>query len=228
MHLNPHTLAAYDEALYRLREQVLTMASVIEQSLHLALEGLFQRRQDICEKVEEQDEQVDHFEKRIDQAGIELIVRYRPVASDLRHVLGAMKLGSHLERIGDLAVSIARKASRLNELPRNSEIHLLESLATEVLALLQDSLRAFSDHNSDAALAIKPRDKAVDGLKKETCRRLTERMSNDPGQIECYLSLIFVARHLERIGDYAKSIAESTVFVEAAQDIRHVKRERES
>lgn len=222
MHLtSPHTLAAYDEALSHIRDNVLTMASFTEQSITLALRGLFERDQEACSQVEDQDVEVDRFEKLIDQTGIELIVRYRPVASDLRSVLGSMKLGSHLERIGDLAVSIARKARRLNELPRLDEMHILEPLAAMVGAILKDSLRAYSDHNSDEALAIKPRDKSVDDLKKQACKRLAERMSEDPIRIELYLNLIFIARHLERIGDYAKSIAENTVFIEAARDIRH-------
>lgn len=218
---SPHTLAAYDEALRQLRDNVLTMASVAERSLSLALIGLFQRDQAVCDQVEEEDEKVDQFEKLIDQSGIELIVRYRPVASDLRCVIGAMKLGGHLERVGDCAVSVARKARRLNELPRLEEMHYLEPLAAEVGSILKDSLRAFTDHDPEEALAIKPRDKGVDELKRQTSKRLAERMSEDPQRIESYLNLIFIARHLERIGDYAKGIAENTVFVEAARDIRH-------
>ncbi|MGH8094936.1 MAG: phosphate signaling complex protein PhoU [Chthoniobacterales bacterium] len=216
-----HTLGTFDEALATLRNNVLMMASLTTRSLDNALNGLEQRNDDLCATAIADDEEIDQLEKQVDKDGIELLLRFQPVASDLRRVVSAMKLSSNLERMGDQAVSIARKARKLNRHPALPEVALIEPMRELAMKMFQDSVDAFVQEDVELGRGLKARDKALDEMNSATGRRLIERMSQDPAQLRGYLNLMFVARHLERVGDHATNIAEDAVFAAAAEDIRH-------
>src|SRR3954463_7387440 len=123
-----HILGTFDEALASLRNNVLMMSSVREGSLDSAMTGLLQRDDDLWAIAIADDEEIDQLEKQMDKDGIDLLLRFQPVASDLRQVVSAMKLSSNLERLGDQAVSIARKARKLNRHPALPETELIEPM----------------------------------------------------------------------------------------------------
>src|SRR5437762_14352602 len=123
-----HILGTFDEALVTLRNNVLMMASLAARSLDNSLNGLLQRDDDLCATAIADDEEIDQLEKQVDKDGIDLLLRFQPVASDLRRVVSAMKLCSNLERMGDQAVSIARKARKLGRHPYLSETSLIEPM----------------------------------------------------------------------------------------------------
>lgn len=216
-----HFLASFDDALTDLQGKVLVMASLTERSLERAMKGLLERDANLCNVVIAEDEEIDQLEKDVDRSGMELIFRFQPVARDLRRVISAMRLSGNLERIADQSVSIARKARRLNQLPKLEQISLLAGMYQKVHNLLKDSMRAYTDGDVALAMEIKPRDKEIDQDDKEIGRTITEVISETRQEVESLLSLIFIARHLERIADHATNIAEDAVFAEAAQDIRH-------
>src|ERR1700757_219922 len=130
-----HTLGTFEHALENLRNNVMTMASQTERSLNRALKGLMDRDDKICALAIADDEEIDQLEKQIDKDGIDLLLRFQPVASDLRRVVSAMKLSTNLERIADESVSIARKARKLNKhraLPEVELITPMGALATQM------------------------------------------------------------------------------------------------
>jgi phosphate transport system protein len=219
--ISKHILGTFDDALASLRNNVLMMASLTTRSLENALTGLSQRDDDLCATAIADDEEIDQLEKQIDKDGIELLLRFQPVASDLRRVVSAMKLSSNLERMGDQAVSVARKARKLNQHPPLAEIALIEPMRDIALAMLRDSVQAFVEEDADLGRGLKRRDKELDELNSSVGRRLIEKMAQDPEQLRGYLNLIFIARHLERVGDHATNIGEDAVFAAAAEDIRH-------
>src|SRR6266536_5532470 len=110
-----HILGTFDEALASLRSNVLMMAGLAERSLDRAIKGLLQRDDSLCTTAIADDEEIDQLEKQIDKDGVDLLIRFQPVASDLRRVVSAMKLSPNLERIADESVSVARKARKLNQ-----------------------------------------------------------------------------------------------------------------
>src|SRR5712671_1077572 len=128
-----HILGTFDEALSSLRNKVLMMAGLAERTLDRAVKGLFQRDDDLCANAIADDEEIDQLEKQIDKDGVDVLLRFQPVASDLRRVVSAMKLSSNLERIADQAVNIARGARKLNRHPLLPEVHLIEPL--QILAM---------------------------------------------------------------------------------------------
>ncbi len=216
-----HILGTFDEALATLRNNVMMMASLTTRSLENALNGLEQRDDDLCATAIVDDEEIDQLEKQVDKDGIELLLRFQPVASDLRRVVSAMKLCSNLERMGDQAVSIARKARKLNRHPALPEVELVAPMREHAMQMFKDSVDAYIREDVELARGLKARDKALDEMNAVASRRLIEQMAQNPEQLRGYLNLMFIARHLERVGDHATNIAEDAVFAAAAEDIRH-------
>jgi phosphate transport system protein len=216
-----HILGTFDQALGTLRNDVLMMAGLAERSLERAIKGLLQRDDNLCANAIADDEEIDQLEKQIDKDGVDILLRYQPVASDLRRVISAMKLSPNIERIGDQATSIARRGRKLNRHPALQEVELMIPIQQHAMSMFKDSVDAFVREDVDLARAVVARDNALDDMNRMANRRLTERMTQDPDQLRGYLNLILVARCLERVGDHATNIAEDAVYVAAAEDIRH-------
>jgi phosphate transport system protein len=216
-----HILGSFDEALASLRNNVLMMSGLTERSLDRAMKGLFQRDDNLCANAIADDEEIDQLEKQIDKDGVDILLRFQPVASDLRRVVSAMKLSSNLERMADQATNIARRARKLNRHPPLPEMELIAPMHEQALSMFKDSIDAYVREDVELGRAIVPRDEKLDELNRVASRRLIQRMAEDPDQLRGYLNLMFIARHLERVGDHATNIAEDAVYAAAAEDIRH-------
>ena len=175
-----HILATFDEALGSLRDSVLLMSSLTERSLDRAITGLLQRDDDMCAIAIADDEEIDQLEKQVDKDGIDLLLRFQPVASDLRRVVSAMKLSSNLERMADQATNIARRARKLNQHPPLPEAELIRPMYLHAMAMFKDAIDAYVRADVDLARSVVPRDEGLDDLNRTTGRRLIERMAEDP------------------------------------------------
>lgn len=216
-----HILGTFDEALSSLRNNVLMMSSLTERSLDRAITGLMQRDDEMCAIAIADDEEIDQLEKQMDKDGIDLLLRFQPVASDLRRVVSAMKLSSNLERMADQGTNIARRARKLNQHPPLPEVELITPMYKHAMTMFKDSIDAYVREDVDLARAVVPRDQALDDMNSAAGRHLIERMAEDPTQLRGYLNLIFISRCLERVGDHATNMAEDAVYAAAAEDIRH-------
>ena len=216
-----HILGTFDEALASLRNNVLMMSGLAERSLDRAMKGLVERDDDLCANAIADDEEIDQLEKQVDKDGVDLLLRFQPVASDLRRVVSAMKLSPNIERVGDQATNIARRARKLNKHPPLPEVDLIPPMYAHALTMFKDGIDAFVREDEDLARSVIPRDNDLDEMNRSANRALIERMAQDPDQLRGYLNLIFVSRCLERVGDHATNIAEDAVYAAAAEDIRH-------
>jgi len=216
-----HILGTFDEALSSLRNNVLMMAGLAERTLDRAVKGLLQRDDNLCTTAIADDEEIDQLEKQIDKDGVDVLLRFQPVASDLRRVVAAMKLSPNIERIADQATNIARRARKLNRHSPLPEVEIIVTIQAHAMAMFKDSVDAFAREDVDLGREVVARDKDLDYMNKMANRRLTDRMAQDPKQLRGYLNLIFVSRCLERVGDHATNIAEDAVYAAAAEDIRH-------
>src|SRR5918998_2063571 len=151
-----HILGTFDEALSSLRNNVLMMSSLTERSLDRAVTGLLQRDDDLCVLAIADDEEIDQLEKQVDKDGVDLLLRFQPVASDLRRVVSAMKLSGNLERMADQAVNIARKARKLNKHPALPEIEFVAPMFKLAMAMFKDSVDAYIREDVQLALTLKP------------------------------------------------------------------------
>ena len=216
-----HILGTFDEALSSLRNNVLMMAGLAERTLDRAIKGLLQRDDALCTTAIADDEEIDQLEKQIDKDGIDVLLRFQPVASDLRRVVAAMKLSPNIERIADQATNIAKRARKLNKHPALVEVEIINPIQAHAMAMFKDAIDAFAQEDVDLGRAVVARDKELDYMNKMANRKLTQRMADDPKQLRGYLNLIFISRCLERVGDHATNIAEDAVYAAAAEDIRH-------
>ena len=216
-----HILGTFDEALSSLRNNVLMMAGLAERTLDRAVKGLLQRDDNLCTTAIADDEEIDQLEKQIDKEGVDVLLRFQPVASDLRRVVAAMKLSPNIERIADQATNIARRARKLNRHPPLPEVEIIVPIQAHAMAMFKDAIDAFVREDVDLGRAVVARDKDLDHMNKMANRHLTDRMAQDPKQLRGYLNLIFISRCLERVGDHATNIAEDAVYAAAAEDIRH-------
>jgi phosphate transport system protein len=210
----------FEMGLDELRQKLLTMASHAETAVNQSVEALMHRKHDLAVKVRADDNIIDQFEVEIDEMAIQLLTK-APLATNLRLVTVAMKISQNIERIGDEATKIAKRARDLSQEPPVKIVLDLPRMATLALAMVKDSLDAFVHRDPVAARAIIPRDKEVDALNKQVHQILAEHMMANPDTIARCLNWIVATKSLERIADHAKNIAEEVVYLYEAQDIRH-------
>ena len=216
-----HTLREFDRALDSLRADALMMASLADRNLQNAMSCLLDRNCELCAIAILDEKEVDALEMKVDGDGVDILLRFQPMASDLRQVVSTMKLGSNLERIADQAVNIAKRSSKLTMEPELDEAITLGPIFFEAISLFRDSIRAYADGNVVLARSLRERDREIDQMNQAIADNLTKRMAEQPDRIPDFLHLLFIARYLERVGDHAKNIGEDTVYTAEAEDIRH-------
>jgi len=209
-----------DMDLDQLKQKLLTMASHAEIAVNEALRALMERDYELALRVKEGDNVIDHLEVEIDEMAIHLLAK-APLASDLRLVTVAMKISQNLERVGDEATKIAKRARDLSQEPPVKIVVDLPRMAKLALDMLKAALDAFVNRDPIGARALIPRDKEVDGINKQITSQITQHMVENPDTIKRCLNLITVSRSLERIADHATNVAEEVVYLYEAQDIRH-------
>lgn len=223
---SPHRLGNFDAALREARSSVFRMASIAEQNLESAIRGLLTRNAESCNAAIVEDDEVNALEKKIDADSFEILMRYNPVASDLREVIAGMKVANNLERVSDEAQSIARRARKILKHPEIKEVALIEPLYDKALSILRDGIRSYAEGDTELALSLYDRDKALDAAHDDVIRELTKHMDSGLKTVKSFLHLILIVRSLERVGDHAVNIAEDGIFLESAADVRHLGPER--
>jgi phosphate transport system protein len=210
----------FEQELGGLKNTLLTMASRAESAVNRAVEALVNRDYDLALRVRAEDEVIDRFEVDVDEMAIQLLAK-APLASDLRLIAVAMKISQNLERVADEACKVAKRARDLSQEPPLKLALDIPRLAELAVVMVKRSLDAFVNQDASAARALIPEDKEVDALNKQIHRQLANQMIESPDTITRCLSLMVVAKSLERIADHAKNIAEEVVYLCEAQDIRH-------
>jgi phosphate transport system protein len=210
----------YAEEMNQLKESLLAMASHAESALTRAMRALVERDDQLARAVMDDDSIIDQFEVDIDDVAIHLLAK-APVATDLRLTTVAMKISQNLERVGDSAVTIARRAVELNTEPQLKPYIDLPRMATMSLEMLRDSISAFINREPEKARSVVPRDLEVDNINRQLHRELSSFMVERPATITRCLNLMVISKCLERIADHATNVAEEVVYLYEAIDIRH-------
>jgi phosphate transport system protein len=210
----------YAEEVAQLKDSLLAMASHAETAVTRAMRALVERDETIAHQVEEDDNVLDQFEIEIDDTAIHLLTK-APLATDLRLITVGMKISQNLERVGDEAVTIARRAIELNTEPQLKPYVDLPRMATMSLEMLRDAITAFINREPERARGVIPRDRDVDDLNRQLHRELSSFMVERPTTISRCLRLMVISKALERIADHATSVAEQVVYLFEAKDIRH-------
>lgn len=213
----------FDQELNTLKEMLLKMASHAEESVTNAIKALTERNDDLARQVKIDDSILDKFEKDIDEMSISLLALKAPLASDLRLITVAMKISHDLERVGDEATTISRRALELNQEPQLKPYVDIPRMAEMGLQMLHAAIDAFVNRDPVKARAIIPRDKEVDALNKQLHRELVSFIIENPATTTRALNLMVISKSLERIADHATNVAEEVVYLYEGTDIRHIK-----
>ena len=222
--MNTHLSGQFDNELDAIRAQLTQMGGLVEQQLSSALMVIGARDPERIERVIAGDKQVDALEIAIDDACIHVIARRQPAAIDLRLVMSISKAVKDIERIGDEAKKIAKSVRKIVERgPGNMpDVEItLRHMGDLVIPMVHDVLDAFVRSDAVAATRVVRQDKEVDLQFRAATRQLVTFMMEDPRTISTALDLIFIAKSLERVGDHAKNIAESVIFIAPGRDVRH-------
>jgi phosphate transport system protein len=204
-----------------LKQKLLTMASHAATALAGAIKALVDRNDDLARKVIADDSILDHFEIEIDEMAIGLLALQGPLASDLRLITIAMKISHDLERVGDEATTIARRTIELSQEPQLKPYVDIPRMKDLAMAMLNEALDAFVNHNPGKARAVIPQDKEVDNINRQLHRELVSYMIEKPTTITRCLNLMVISKSIERIADHATNIAEEVVYLYEGRDIRH-------
>jgi phosphate transport system protein len=207
--------------LENLQEDLLTLASSVEEAVHKAVRTLQERDSKLAHEVIVGDNLIDEEENQIEEECLKMLALHQPVAVDLRRIISALKINTELERMADLAEDIAERSihlARLPEIPISSKIGRMADLTT---AMVRQSLDAFVNLDVRLARTVCRLDDEVDRYNDELIEELIAIMRKSPAQVEAGLSLFSATRHLERIADHATNVAEDVVYLVEGEIIRH-------
>lgn len=214
-----------DYRLQLLRDKLLLLGGATENALHRAVKSLTERDSALAEQVVKDDELINQMELEIDRFSIEILALQQPAAHDLRFVISIAKITPILERIADHAGNIAEAAIILNDEPQIKPLPDLPLMAEIAGEMLKKSLDAFTSEDSAASREIIKQDKRIDESYKRVFGELLRMMIENPITTTSAAHLLFVAKHLERIGDYIKDICELNVYLREAAFIKHSREE---
>lgn len=211
-----------DQGLAKLQGKLLVMGEHVERAIEHTLHGLTQSDLASFDQVQLLENEVNRLHKEIDEAVLVLLAKESPLAADLRLILAVFKINSDLERMADQAINIARHS---RDYLKNAPLKPLVDLPKMMDAakeMVRGSLDAFVHRDVERARAVLERDDFLDAGKEKIQKELMELIKKFPEKAESAMSLVLIARNLERIGDHATNIAEDVIFIITGQDVRHL------
>ncbi len=205
----------------QLKRQILSMSAQVEESVILAVKALLTRDEKLAQQVIRGDFDVDKVEVEVEEEALKILALHQPVATDLRFLTAVLKINNDLERIGDLATNIAKRAVKICKEPALVVPDELSQAATRVRDMVHDSLNAFVNFDAEPAKAVCGSDDEVDQLCRQVRRFVEEQIQKNPACISVCLDMLLASRNIERIGDHATNIAEDVVYLVEGNIVRH-------
>ncbi|WP_246943949.1 phosphate signaling complex protein PhoU [Bacillus pinisoli] len=207
------TRTQFDEQLISLKEKLLEMVYQSKHAIDQSIIALQSQDLELAQKIIYDDKEINELEKEINDMVIKNIVKQQPVASDLRRLMVAVKISSDIERVGDLAVNIAKSTLFIGKQPFYTSTEAIPEMAKVVQQMLSDSLTAYHEEDIQNAYEIAAKDDVVDRLYGETIQKLLNLMAVRPEAVPQLTQLAFICRYLERVGDHVTNIAENIIYL---------------
>ncbi|KAB2869277.1 MAG: phosphate signaling complex protein PhoU [Bauldia sp.] len=215
-----HIVRAYDEELAALGNRIAAMGGHAERMVDESVAALINGDTALARKVIADDAVLDEGERWIDDYAILLIARRQPMADDLREIVGAIRISSDLERVGDLGKNIAKRVVSIAETRQPVQLFRgLEALATLTLTQLKQVLDIYASRTVSAISFMRERDGEIDAMYTSLFRELLTYMMEDPRNISPCTHLLFCAKNIERIGDHATNIAETVYHMVTGEQL---------
>jgi phosphate transport system protein len=206
------TRQAFEEGLTAISQDILRMAVMVEEALARAIESLVERSEGKARDVVAGDEAINRLEQAVQERCVVLMAREQPVATDLRRLVACLEIASQLERMGDHAQHVARGTLRILPEPYMKPLVDIPRMSQLIISMLREAISALLDNDAARARAVAPGDRDVDNLHEQVMRELFTYMMEDTGRVAQAISLLFVSRFLERMGDHVTNICEWVVY----------------
>jgi len=207
----------------RLKKDLLALSALVEERLYAAARAVEARDRELAQQVIDGDDDIDRAEVELEEACLKVLALHQPVAGDLRFVVMALKIDNDLERVGDMAVNIAKRARHLAKRPAITAPLDIHAMTDKVWRQLKKSLDAFVRSDPSAAREVLREDESTDDLYKSGRRVLIATMREHPESVDALVDYLWVLRSCERIGDHATNIAEDVIYLVEGAIARHKK-----
>lgn len=210
---NDHIVSSFDHELNAIESQILEMGGLVEQQLRTATQALEKNDMDLAKVVLKGDNPINKLEANVNDNAIKILALRQPVARDLRNVVMALKIASHLERIGDMAKNMARRITTISKVENfDPSTSTLIRMSERVQAMIQKVLDAYNGRDTELAEEIRQEDENVDRMHNTLFRELLTYMMEDVKNISGCMHLLFIAKNIERMGDHAAEIAQEIIY----------------
>jgi len=217
----------FDEELNQLKEKLLRMSSLAEKAISSSIKALIDRDDELALQVAKSDDPINMLEIEIEEFCLKLLALHQPQAGDLRFIIAAMKINNDLERIGDLAVNIAKITKYLIKIPVVKSLSEISDMAKAAQRMLKDSLDSFVNKDAQLAKDVCRRDDEVDDMNKKIFMDFLRSVSQDEKTVERAVDLILIAKNFERIADHSTNICEDVIYLVEGKNIKHHIEERQ-
>jgi phosphate transport system protein len=215
-----HIVRSFDEELKRLTNTIARMGGLAEAHIASAIQAVAKRDTELAASVVEADQRIDDLERDVDDQAVQMLALRQPMASDLRSIVGALRIASDVERIADYAANVAKRAIALSQMAPVRPAHAVPRMGRFVQEMVKDVLDAYTHRDVDKAIAVWNRDEELDEMYSSLFRELLTYMMEDPRNITASTHLLFIAKNVERIGDHATNIAEQIHFLVRGTQLR--------
>ncbi|MFZ4591285.1 MAG: phosphate signaling complex protein PhoU [Ignavibacteria bacterium] len=211
----------WQREIEKLKNSILSLSSLVEEQITKAMLALERRDIDLAKQTIKKDEEIDNMEILIEEECLKILALYQPVADELRFIVSALKMNNDLERIGDLAANIAKRAAFLSKREKLLIVDDLKEISVKARSMVTKSLDALINKDVELARQVLISDDEVDKLNKGILKKLLVEIKLNPERAKEYFSIQSVSKSLERIADSATNIAEDVVYMCTGQIIRH-------
>jgi phosphate transport system protein len=208
-----HLAKTFEEELKRLNSLIARMGGLAETQIADAIQAVGERDSDLAAEVVANDVKIDELEREVDDLALKILALRQPLAVDLRRILSTLKIAADLERIGDYATNVAKRAIALNQVAPVRPVHSIPRMGRVVKQMIKDVLDAYATNDVEKAVRVWNRDEEVDEMYSSLFRVLLTYMMEDPRSITASTHLLFIAKNIERIGDHSTNIAETIHFL---------------
>lgn len=218
--------AHLNRELERLKKSILSLSAQVEKQVNRAVIVVSQRNASIADEVFAADAEVDRGEVDIEEDCLKIMALHQPVAIDLRFIVAVLKINNDLERIGDLAVNIAKRGKKLANMPEVTAPFDVTRMSEITQEMLRNSLTSLIDSNGELALEVMKEDDIIDEMNRAAYGKVISAIGESPEQINALIYYLGVARQLERIADHTTNIAEDVIYMVSGEIVRHPSSDR--
>lgn len=205
----------------KLKKNILSLSAMVEESVQKAVKAIETRDTNLAKVIVEFDQEIDKREVDVEEDCLKILALHQPVAIDLRFIVAILKINSDLERIGDLAVNIAKRAFNIANFEKPDYSFDFSTMAQKSILMLKKALDSLVNMDADLAREVGAADDEVDTMKRQIVFQVKDAIGKQPSQTEQYLQYMSIARHLERVADHAANIAEDVLYMIEGEIVRH-------